>query len=155
MAAACGRKSLAEQAAPDVAALLASVQAGDAQAFEARLDRGAVRADLRRQLLGVGRANGVEVDGGPSDFALDRRIGPQMLRLVAEGADAPPAAPPTPAQAQALIKPLDKDHVCVRDLSPAQDCLLTFAREPAGWRLTAMPAQPGSAIQIPPPAEKK
>ena len=154
-AAGCGRRSPSEQALPDVQALLAAVQAGDAAAFEARIDRPALRADLRQQLVGVGRANGVEVDGGPSDFALDRRIGPEMLRLVRQGADAPLAAAPSPGQTGALIKTLDKARVCVRDGSPTQGCVLTFAKEKPGWRLVGMPAQPGARIEVGPEPAKK
>ncbi len=149
---ACARRDPVKAATPDVQALLAAVQAGDAKAFEARLDRPALRADLRAQIAGVGRANGLDVEGGPSEPALDRRIDPAALRLVRQGTDQPLAAAPSPGQTAALLKPIDRDHVCVRD--PAQHCLLTFARETPGWRLTAMPAQPGSRIEVGPEPAK-
>lgn len=145
---ACGARDPVKAATPDVQGLLAALQAGDARGFEAHLDRPALRADLRRQVAGVGHANGLDVEGGPSDLALDRRIDPAALRLVRQGTDQPLAAAPSPGQTAALLKAVDHDHVCLRD--PAQRCLLMFARETAGWRLTAMPAQPGVRIEIGP-----
>lgn len=120
-----------------VQALLAAAQAGDAKAFEAYVDRPALRADLRQQMIGVGHANGLDV-GGPSDLALDRMIGPQAFKLVQAGA--PLANAPSPAQVSALLKTLDKTRVCLHDLTPQQKCRLTFAREAPGWRLVGMPA---------------
>lgn len=152
--AACG-KPPAKAAAPDIQAVLTAIQSGDAKAFEAHLDRPAVRADLRQQLMSISRADALVVDGGPSDFALDRRIGPDAVKLVRQGSAEPLAAAPSPAQTAALIKPVDKSRVCVHDLTPAQACVLTFAKEPAGWRLVAMPAQPGSLIEIGPEPAKK
>jgi len=150
---ACGGRDPVKAAAPDVQGLLAAVQAGDARGFETRLDRPALRADLRRQIAGLGRANGLDVEGGPSDAALDRRIDPAALRLVRQGTDQPLAAAPSARQTAALLKPIDRDHVCVRDAT--QQCLLTFAREAAGWRLVAMPAQPGTVIAVGPEPAKR
>jgi len=133
--------------------LLAAVEAGDAARFEALIDRPALRADLRGQMIAVARANGLDV-GGPSDQALDRMIGPQALKLVSAGDQAPLAAPPSKAQVAALLKPIDKTRVCLHDLTPQQTCRLAFAREPAGWRLVGMPAG-DLTIQIAPEPAKK
>jgi hypothetical protein len=151
----CGARSPVKAATADVTALLAAARAADAQAFEAHLDRAAVRGDLREQIMGLARAEGLVVDGGPSDFALDRRISPHAFEFVALGGREPLAAPPTPAQVRLLLKPLDRSHVCVHDLTPKQACVLTFAREAAGWRLVGMPARPGVRIEVPPPPTKR
>jgi hypothetical protein len=135
---ACGQAPQ-KDAGASVQALLAAIAAGDAQAFEAHIDRPALRTDLRGQMIGVARANGLDV-GGPSDFALDRMIGPQAFHLVQPGGQAPLAAPPSPAQVAAQLKTIDKARVCLHDLTPQQKCLLTFAREKPGWRLVGMPA---------------
>lgn len=148
----CGRKS---DAAPQAAAqaLLSAIATGDAQAFESRTDRDAVRADLRRQLAGVARASGLDVDGGPSDAALDRMIGPSLLHLTAAGTGAPLTAPPSPAQTALMVKRLDRDHVCIHDLSPAQACVLTLAHQKADWRLITMPAD-DRRLEVPPEPKK-
>lgn len=138
----------------DVRALLAAIQAGDAPAFEARIDRAALRGDLREQIISIGRADGLVVDGGPSDFALDRRIGPDAFELVAPGDGRPLAAAPTEAQTRALLKVVDRDHVCVHDLTPSQACILTFAKEKPGWRMVGMPARPGVLVEVPPETPK-
>lgn len=164
---ACGRGGGPKaDATTAVQSFLQSVQSGDSAAFEAKIDRPALRADLRRQLRDVGHGRELDVDGGPSDAALDRMIDPAAFRLVDVRTGAALAGPPNAAQAAALIKPADKDHVCLHDLTPAANCLLVFAHAPqakgqkaedgaAGWRLVHMPMQ-GAAIAVaPPPAEKK
>jgi hypothetical protein len=149
---ACGKRPEAD-ASGAVQGLLAAAQAGDAPRFEALIDRPVLRADLRGQMIAVARANGLDV-GGPSDLALDRMIGPQALKLVRAGDQAPLAAPPAESQVAALLKPLDKTRVCLHDLTPQQKCLMTFAREPAGWRLVGMPAGDLTIEIAPEPAKK-
>jgi hypothetical protein len=138
-AGACG-KAPAKDADSAVQGLLIAAQAGDARGFEAAVDRSALRADLRRQLVSMAERNGVEVDGGPSDQVLDRMIGPEAVARA--HADAGPT-----------LKTLSRDLVCLPDRTPGQACLLTFARQkkqgqrPAGWRLVGMPA-PDPSVQI-------
>ena len=143
-----------KQAAASVQALLAAVQSGNAQAFEALVDRPALRTDLRKQIAPIARENEVLVDGGPSDLALDHMISPNAFRLVQAGSGAPMAAAPTKAQAQALLKRIDATRVCLHDLTPRQDCVATFAKEAPGWRLIGMLAG-GVTIAVPPEPEKK
>ena len=150
---ACGKRA-ADDAGAAAQGLLTAAQGGDAQGFEAWLDRPALRADLRQQMISVAHANGLDV-GGPSDLALDRMIGPQALRLVEAGSGAPLAGPPSLAQVKAMLKPLDRTRVCLHDLSPQQTCLLSFAREKPGWRLVAMPATDLTIAVAPEPASKK
>lgn len=149
---ACGRTP-ETQAVPSVQALLAAVAADDAQGFETHLDRPAVRADLRRQLQDLARQSGLEVDGGPSDAALDRMIGPDALHLVQAGSGQPLAAAPSAAQVALMIRPADGGRVCLHDQSPAHACLLTFAREGQAWRLVGMPAA-DVRIETPPAPSK-
>jgi hypothetical protein len=144
----CAGKSPLHPAAADAAqALMAAAWSGDVQGFEARIDRPAVRADLRRQLQAVAQANHLAVEGGASDAALDRMITPEAFHLVAAESGQPLAAAPTRAQADALVKPAGKDRACVQGAAPEQSCLLTFAREKDGWRLVAM-APAGFVIPV-------
>ncbi|THD74382.1 MAG: DUF2939 domain-containing protein [Phenylobacterium sp.] len=131
--------------------LLTAVQAGDAKAFEAVLDRPAIRADLRRQMTGLALASGLDV-GGPSDFALDRMIVPQAFKLVEADGGAALPGPPSKAQVAALVKHTGGGRACLHDLSPGQRCLLTFAHEKPGWRLVGMPA---ANLTVVLPAEAK
>ena len=151
---ACGRKPTERGETAAAQALLASAWSEDSTSFEAVVDRPAVRADLREQLLRVAQANALGVEGGASDAALDRMITPHAFRVVAAGSGAPLASAPTREQAAALLKPDGKDRVCLHDQSPQQACLLTFARGSAGWRLVAM-APAGFVIPVGPEPQKK
>jgi len=135
---ACGVDVRAD-ASQGVARFLDAVRRGDRQAFEAAIDRRALRADLRDQLAALGRASGVDVDGGPSEFALDRMITPEAFSLVeARTGQALPMAP-TAAQVALTMKVRDKSHVCVDD--PARHrCLISFAKRDGTWRLVGMQA---------------
>ncbi|MEO8114682.1 MAG: hypothetical protein ABI655_09890 [Phenylobacterium sp.] len=134
--AACGLNSRAE-AARGAERFLAAVHGHDRAAFEAAIDRPAVREDLRRQLIAVAKAGGVEVEGGPSDFALDRMITPEAFQLVERQTGGAAPAGPSAAQLQPMMQAVDKTHVCLKD---ADRCLLTFARRKDGWRLVGMQA---------------
>jgi hypothetical protein len=134
----CGGRERSD-AATGIARFLAAVQSGDRRAFEAAIDRAAVRADLRGQLIAVARANGVEVDGGPSDFALDRMVAPEVFRLVEAGSGRPLAAPPSPGQVGPLTTLKDGGHACLGEPG-GEPCLLSFAKGKAkdDWRLVGM-----------------
>jgi hypothetical protein len=153
MLSACARKPQEAAAADAAQTLLAAAWSGDAQRFEAAVDRPAVRADLRRQLMAVAQANALSVEGGASDAALDRMITPAAFRLVQAGAGAPLAAAPSQAQTAALLQPAGPDRACVASAGPARTCLLTFARQKAGWRLVGM-APAGFSIAVAPEPPK-
>lgn len=137
----CGR-GVPEEAIASADALFDAVVARDRVAFEAAVDRRAVREDLRAQLVQVARANGLEVDGGPSEFALDRMIAPEALRLV-DGDGRRVFEAPKPEQVAEMLQPAGKGRVCVP--GAGTDCVLTFARQKGEdgprWRLVAMRAQ--------------
>ena len=135
---ACGGAN--KGAAEAAQGLLAAVQAGDRQAFEAHVDRPALRSDLREQMVELARRNSLDVPGGPSDFALDRMINPEAFHLVAARGGQPLPKAPSPAQVTALVKPIDRDHACLHDMTAQQRCVLTFAKEKPGWKLVGMPA---------------
>jgi len=131
-------------AAPDGATetasrLLAAALANDRVAFEAEIDRPAVREDVRRQVAELARSTALEVDGGPSEFALDRMISPDAVRLV-DAAGRARTAPPTAAEVAPLMKVVDDKRVCLRAAGTPSDCLLTFAKDKAHWRLVGMKA---------------
>lgn len=118
--------------------LLAAALSGDRAAFEAQIDRAAVREDVRRQVAEVAKATVLEVDGGPSEFALDRMISPEKVRVV-DSSGAALTSAPTTEQVAPLMRRVDGKHACLRD-SAADDCLLTFAKGNGDWRLVGMKA---------------
>jgi hypothetical protein len=132
--AACGLDAHKE-AAKDIAGFMAAVQRDDQPAIEAALDRPALRISLRDQLADLGRASGIDVGDGPSEFAMDRMITTQAIRL-AEGRSGL-SATPTALQVEPVLKMPDKTHACVQDAAK-DHCALTFAKRAGVWRLAGM-----------------
>jgi hypothetical protein len=153
IAQACARKPLERPETGVAQTLLTSAWSDDSSGFEAVVDRPAVRADLRKQLLQVAQANTLSVEGGASDAALDRMISPHAFRLIEAASGARLTAAPSRAQAAALLKSIGRNAVCVHDQTPAQACLLTFAKLKDGWRLVGM-APAGFTIAVPPEPAK-
>jgi hypothetical protein len=106
--------------------LAEAAQADDRIAFEVEIDRATVREDLREQVADLAKGNALDVDGGPSEFALDRMIAPAAVRLLKiDGTDF------------AKVMTMKAGKVCVPD---AKGCLLTFAKQKDGWKLVGMRA---------------
>ena len=134
---ACGG-SAPKGAAETASRLLAAAMMNDRVAFEAEIDRAALRDDMRRQVVAMARTKALDVEGGPSEFALDRMISPDAIRLV-DGAGERLSEPPKPEEVRDMLKPLDDDRVCLRQRG--SECLLTFGKSKAGWRLVGMQAR--------------
>jgi hypothetical protein len=127
-------------AAESASRLLAAAYKGDRVAFEAEIDRAAVREDVRRQVAELAQSRALDVDGGPSEFALDRMISPAAFRLVHRGTGEALSAPPTRDQVARLMRSVDAKHACLKDAQTPQRCLLTFAKAGRAWRLVGMQA---------------
>jgi len=122
-----------------IARFFDAVHRGDRKAFEAAIDRPALRSDLRDQLATLGKANALDVGEGASEFALDRMITPGAFQPVEARTGRLLPVAPTAAQIALTMKVRDKTHVCVTD--PGKDrCVLTFAKRGLTWRLVAMQA---------------
>jgi hypothetical protein len=141
-------------AAQGVAKFLDAVRRDDRKAFEAAIDRPALRADLRDQLADVGRAKDLDIEGGPSEFALDRMITPDAFRLVSARTGEPLPMAPSAAQVALLMTVKDKSHVCLGD-EAGRRCALAFAKRGGAWRLTAMRATELKVVALPPPPAPK
>lgn len=136
----CGGRSGSGGAAQNASRLLAAAAADDRVAFEAEIDRSAVREDLRRQMVALGRDNNMQVDGGPSDLALDRMIGPDSVRLVTAGAGQAVREAPSAEQLAGMLKMVGKKRACLEDPAVKDRCLMTFASAKGRWRLVGMQA---------------
>lgn len=122
-----------------IAKFLAAADKDDRPAFEAGLDRKALRADLADQMADVGRSKGLDIAEAPTEFVLDRLVSPPAVRQAAARITPNWPAEPTPAQVTPHMKVLDLTHVCVEEQATKR-CLLTFAKHDGVWRLVAMPA---------------
>jgi len=128
------------EAAETASRLLAAVAKGDRVAFEAEIDRPAVRDDVRRQMSEVARTQALDVEGGPSEFALDRMISPDALRMVRAETGETVSTAPSARQIARRMKAIDGRHACLRDTAAPDRCLLTFGKAKGGWRLVGMQA---------------
>jgi hypothetical protein len=134
-------------AAGDVHALLVAIRDDDQASFDAHVDRGALKAELRGRMLAYARKRG---GGDPTvaalgdllakplaDAAADALVQPQAFRAVADYLGYSPSRP-LPGQiviAQSLRR-LDDGQVCVPRKKDGP-CMLTFKNEDHVWRLSA------------------
>ncbi len=125
-----------------IANFLGAVQREDSKAFEAALDRPTLRSDLGDQLADVGKSRAVDV-GEASEFALDRMITPQAVRLTSTRVAPGWSVAPTAAQIVPHMKAQDRRHVCLEEAATRR-CLLSFAQEDGVWRLVGMQIAPPS-----------
>ena len=139
-------------AAGDVHAFLVSIRDGDRSTFDAHVDRGALKEQVRARLMseaakrhddkGDMAAIGVLLGKPVIDALADRLIEPDVFRAVAEyfGYSAQTAIPNQLVIAQSL-RPLDDSHVCVARKKDAP-CILIFRNEDGVWRLISFEGDP-------------
>lgn len=138
LAAGCG--DLRQKAAPDVSAFLAAAERDEPMAFESHIDRIAVRADLKGQLMALPEVRALydQLGDATGDVAVDQMISPESFHVFRAGLDLPPAAG-TETIARRL-KVLGPNRVCLFDLHDKKQCLLTFTRQGRAWKLTGLHA---------------
>jgi hypothetical protein len=122
-----------------IARFLAAADKGDRTAFEAGVDRKALRADLADQMADLGRNHGLDIGEPPTEFVLDRLISPLAVQQAATRTAPNWPARPTAQQIVPRMKVRDITHVCLEEQG-SKKCLLTFTKADGAWRLTAMPA---------------
>jgi hypothetical protein len=128
-------------AAGDVHALMISIRDNDQAAFDAHVDRMALKRDLEAKLNQRidKRLQGLAAMLGPSvvDFAGDALVQPSVFRLVAQqyGYDSHTRIP-NAIEIAAALKPLPDGRVCAI-AKKGGPCLLTFTKESGVWRLTS------------------
>jgi Protein of unknown function (DUF2939) len=150
LAAAAGLTGCGPRVEKDVAAqisvFLASAQTEDRQTFEGRIDRPAVRDDLRTQLTGLPGVKELQaqIGEGMSEPALDRLATPETVRRLAEA-----RGPATTDAVRPRLRPIGGGRVCLRDAEVRDRCALTFRKIDLTWKLVGVYAQPQS-FQPPP-----
>jgi hypothetical protein len=129
-------------AAGDVHALLISIRDDDQQAFDAHVDRAALKQELKTRLdAELGRnpqLRGFASLLGPAvvDFAGDALVQPKVFRLVAEHYGYTPQTKiPNAVEIAGALKPLPDGRVCAVSKKDGP-CLLTFTKEQGAWKLT-------------------
>jgi len=129
-------------AANDVHALLISIRDNDQQAFDAHVDRPALKQELQARLdqriAKDERLRGLAALIGPSvvDFAGDALLQPQVFRLVAEHYGyTPQTRIPSTVEIAGVLKSLPDGRVCAVTKKNGP-CLLVFTKEQGVWKLS-------------------
>ena len=137
-------------AAGDVHALLVAIRDNDRAAFDARVDRPALKAQIESQL--VRQARGSNLGGGwqAAAIALARPVAavagealvqPETFRYAANYYGYTPDRPiPDRISIAAGLRYVGSDQVCAAK-SKTGPCLLTFTLEGGTWRLSGFDAE--------------
>jgi hypothetical protein len=135
-----GCSDLREKAAPDVRAFLAAADGDDPMVFEAHIDRVALRADLKGQLMALPEVRLLydQLGDATGDVAVDRMISPTSFREFRAGLDLPTAA--GNKEIARRLKVLGPNRVCLFDPHDKDQCLLTFTRQGRAWKLVGLHA---------------
>jgi hypothetical protein len=139
------------EAAGDIRAFLLAIRDGDQTAFEAHIDRPALKAQVRERLIayilqrkdtGGLSVLGAAMAGPLADFAVDQLAQPQVFLAVAETEGYSPNQPvPSAAFLAPLIKPIDSVRACVTTKAGGP-CVLVFRKEGDAWKLIAFEGDP-------------
>jgi hypothetical protein len=132
-------------AAGDVHALLVAIRNNDHAAFDARVDRRALKAEIeselvrkaRRSTMGGGwQAAAVALAGPAADIAGEALVQPETFRYAANYYGYTPDKPiPDRISIAAGLRYIGSDQVCAAK-SKDGPCLLTFTLEGGTWRLS-------------------
>jgi len=134
-------------AAQDVRAFFQAVQSDDKAAFEAHIDRPALRRELRDQVdqaaagagLGVQALEGL-LGGRRGDELVDRMISPSSFRIVWRRSGISTGGPPSAPEIAVLLRMNGPDEACLHDFKSGR-CVLTFRNEGGTFRLAEISAQ--------------
>jgi hypothetical protein len=131
-------------AAGDIHAFLVSIRDNDKAAFDAHVDRPALKAQLRSRVQAglLKRSDNLSalaaMFAGPLvDVAVDQLVQPGVFLAVAEANGYTPSKPlPGRAGIAAALRNLDDGRVCVT-VKRNGPCVLDFRNEDGTWRLVA------------------
>jgi hypothetical protein len=129
-------------AANDVHALLLSIRDNDQAAFDAHVDRGAlkqvIQAKLDQRIGKDEKLKGIAALLGPSlvDFAGEALIQPRVFKMVAEQYGYTPETKiPGPVAIAGALKQLPDGRVCATKKKDGP-CVLVFTKQQGVWKLT-------------------
>ena len=161
------------EASRAIARVLDAADRGDRAAFEAGVDRAALRADLADQMADLGKTHGLDIAEAPTEFVLDRLVNPAAVRQAAlRTAPGWPARPTAeqivPAEPEAEPEPSALDFASfveeVTEPSVTDDAELVAAFvdpedisfEPEDEEVVlAAPPPPPEPVRMPPPIQAR
>ena len=132
-------------ASSDIHDFLVAVRDDDQAAFDAHIDRPALKADLKARLLAAAadrygvaspRILGALALAGPiANLAVDNLVRPEVFQAVAALAGyGPETRVPNFLVIGQTVKPLDSERVCV---IIKRSCTFIFRHEDGGWKMVA------------------
>ena len=129
-------------AADDVHALLVAVRDGDRAAFDAHVDKAALKTQLKSRLIaeagrgGDGAAFAAILAGPLVDIGVEALVRPQVFRAEAIRLGYDPERPlPGTLAIAALVRPLGDGRACVSE-KRGGPCVLSFTNEGGVYRLS-------------------
>jgi hypothetical protein len=142
-------------AAGDIHALLVAIRDNDKAAFDAHVDRPALKAQMKDRLSAMAIQRGgalggllAQTFGGMTDVLVDAAVQPQVFLAVAEAKGYSPSKPlPGRVAITGSLRYLEDDRVCVVSKKDGP-CLLVFRNESGTWRLIAFEG-PLDALKLP------
>ena len=134
------------RAAQDVHAFFQAVRDDDQAAFEAHVDRPALRRELRAEVDQAASGAGLGGDvlervlgAGRSEALVERMISPRSFRVVWRRSGMPAGRAPSAPEIAVMLRMVGPDEACLRDLK-SDRCVLTFRREGGTFRLAGISA---------------
>ena len=130
-------------AAEDVHALLVAVRDGDRTAFDAHVDKAALKTQLKSRLIaeagrggGDAAAFGAVMAGPLVDLGVEALVRPQVFRAEAIRLGYDPEQPlPNTLIVASLVRPLGDGRACVSE-KRGGPCVLSFTDEDGVYRLS-------------------
>jgi hypothetical protein len=142
-------------AAGDVHALLVAIRSNDRAAFDAHVDRPALKAQMKARLISeAAKAHGpnsLAVFGAILarplvDVAADQLVQPDVFAAVADYLGYSAAKPlPDRLAITAALQPIDDTTVCASKKKDSP-CILVFRNESGTWRLVGFEGDPGMLV---------
>jgi hypothetical protein len=148
----CQQATTQLDAAQDIHAFLVAVKEKDRSAFDAHVDREALKADLQRQFqaqAGQGDAAAVLLGSDAGGVLLDRLIAPETFNFAMQKAAPTLQRTPTAPEIAASLKTVAKDRVCLPSGGRDGPCAITFARQGDDWKLVSIAAGGIAVQQVP------
>jgi hypothetical protein len=148
----CQRAQTQLDAAEDIRGFLTAVRENDRGAFEARVDRAALKADLTRQFqsqAGRGDPASLLLGSAAGEQLLDQLIAPETFSFAMSKAAPTLNRTPTAPEIAASLKTLSPERVCLPSGGPDGPCAITFAKSGGAWKLVGIAAGGAGVQQIP------
>jgi len=129
-----------KDAAHQVRAFFVAAEGGNPMVFEAHIDRVALRADLKGQLMALPEVRVLydQLGDATGEVAVDHMISPESFRAFRAQSSLSPHS--DEKEIASRLRVLAPNRVCLRDVDVKDRCQLTFAKQGRTWKLVGLHA---------------